>query len=260
MNNNYIMLPLIAIKDIVILKGETITLDISKKKSIYVLESVLDEEKEICLVLERENNEFNNIGTVVKINKYSDIMPTVTRIVVEGIKACKIEEITQKSPFFKANCQILETKNDLSEEEEIAFLEILKDTFADYAKIKNNFMPDVIMDILSSNNIENIFVSLINKIELDIEQKLSILNEISLKKQLENLLKALGKKIKISKIEAKILNKTRVNIDKTQKEYYLKEQLKAIKKELNKNDDENDAENYKKLLANSKFFTRIYSL
>ncbi len=250
MNNNYIMLPLIAIKDIVILKGETITLDISKKKSIYALESVLDEEKEICLVLERENNEFNNIGTVVKINKYSDIMPTVTRIVVEGIKACKIEEITQKSPFFKANCQILETKNDLSEEEEIAFLEILKDTFADYAKIKNNFMPDVIMDILSSNNIENIFVSLINKIELDIEQKLSILNEISLKKQLENLLKALGKKIKISKIEAKILNKTRVNIDKTQKEYYLKEQLKAIKKELNKNDDENDAENYKKLLAN----------
>nr|WP_317360136.1 LON peptidase substrate-binding domain-containing protein [uncultured Tyzzerella sp.] len=82
MNNNYIMLPLIAIKDIVILKGETITLDISKKKSIYALESVLDEEKEICLVLERENNEFNNIGTVVKINKYSDIMPTVTRIVV----------------------------------------------------------------------------------------------------------------------------------------------------------------------------------
>ena len=108
MNDNYIILPLIAIKDMVILKGETATLDISKKKSIYALESILEEEnKEIFLVLEKGSNKFNDIGTLVKIKKQNEFMSAITRIVVEGIKICKIKDIVQKSPYFKAELEIL---------------------------------------------------------------------------------------------------------------------------------------------------------
>ena len=249
MNDNYIILPLIAIKDMVILKGETATLDISKKKSIYALESILEEEnKEIFLVLEKGSNKFNDIGTLVKIKKQNEFMSAITRIVVEGIKICKIKEIVQKSPYFKAELEVLENENNLTEEEKIAFLEILKDTFAEYAKIKNNFMPDVIMDILSNNDIENLFISLINIIDLDTEDKLTIINETSFKNQLENFIKALSKKIKIVEIQATIASQTRANIDKTQREYYLKEQLKIIRKELDPSSNDNDVDNYKEIL------------
>lgn len=247
MNNKNIIMPLIAIKNMVILKGENITLDISKRKSIYALDSALEDNKELFLVLEKGNNEFNNIGTIVKVKKQNDIMPSITRIVVEGIKIATIEEITQKSPFFKANLSIIEDKYDLSDEEAAAFLDILKDTFSEYAKIKNNFMPDLIMDILSNNDIQDIFISLLNNIDIDLEDKLNILNEVSFKLQLEHFIKGLTKKIKISKIETDILSKTKVIIDKTQKEYYLREQLKTIKKELDK-DNNSDADEYRTLL------------
>ena len=239
MNNKNIIMPLIAIKNMVILKGENITLDISKRKSIYALDSALEDNKELFLVLEKGNNEFNNIGTIVKVKKQNDIMPSITRIVVEGIKIATIEEITQKSPFFKANLSIIEDKYDLSDEEAAAFLDILKDTFSEYAKIKNNFMPDLIMDILSNNDIQDI--------DIDLEDKLNILNEVSFKLQLEHFIKGLTKKIKISKIETDILSKTKVIIDKTQKEYYLREQLKTIKKELDK-DNNTDSDEYRTLL------------
>ena len=247
MNNKNIIMPLIAIKNMVILKGENITLDISKRKSIYALDSALEDNKELFLVLEKGNNEFNNIGTIVKVKKQNDIMPSITRIVVEGIKIATIEEITQKSPFFKANLSIIEDKYDLSDEEAAAFLDILKDTFSEYAKIKNNFMPDLIMDILSNNDIQDIFISLLNNIDIDLEDKLNILNEVSFKLQLEHFIKGLTKKIRISKIETDILSKTKVIIDKTQKEYYLREQLKTIKKELDK-DNNTDADEYRTLL------------
>lgn len=247
MNNKNIIMPLIAIKNMVILKGENITLDISKRKSIYALDSALEDNKELFLVLEKGNNEFNNIGTIVKVKKQNDIMPSITRIVVEGIKIATIEEITQKSPFFKANLSIIEDKYDLSDEEAAAFLDILKDTFSEYAKIKNNFMPDLIMDILSNNDIQDIFISLLNNIDIDLEDKLNILNEVSFKLQLEHFIKGLTKKIKISKIETDILSKTKVIIDKTQKEYYLREQLKTIKKELDK-DNNTDSDEYRTLL------------
>ena len=247
MNNKNIIMPLIAIKNMVILKGENITLDISKRKSIYALDSALEDNKELFLVLEKGNNEFNNIGTIVKVKKQNDIMPSITRIVVEGIKIATIEEITQKSPFFKANLSIIEDKYDLSDEEAAAFLDILKDTFSEYAKIKNNFMPDLIMDILSNNDIQYIFISLLNNIDIDLEDKLNILNEVSFKLQLEHFIKGLTKKIKISKIETDILSKTKVIIDKTQKEYYLREQLKTIKKELDK-DNNTDSDEYRTLL------------
>lgn len=247
MNNKNIIMPLIAIKNMVILKGENITLDISKRKSIYALDSALEDNKELFLVLEKGNNEFNNIGTIVKVKKQNDIMPSITRIVVEGIKIATIEGITQKSPFFKANLSIIEDEYDLNDEEATAFLDILKDTFSEYAKIKNNFMPDLIMDILSNNDIKDIFISLLNNIDIDLEDKLNILNEVSFKLQLEYFIKGLTKKIKISKIETDILSKTKVIIDKTQKEYYLREQLKTIKKELDK-DNNTDADEYRTLL------------
>ena len=247
MNNKNIIMPLIAIKNMVILKGENITLDISKRKSIYALDSALEDNKELFLVLEKGNNEFNNIGTIVKVKKQNDIMPSITRIVVEGIKIATIEEITQKSPFFKASLSIIEDEYDLNDEEITAFLDILKDTFSEYAKIKNNFMPDLIMDILSNNDIQDIFISLLNNVDIDLEDKLNILNEVSFKLQLEHFIKSLTKRIKISKIETDILSKTKVSIDKTQKEYYLREQLKTIKKELDK-DNNSDAEEYRVLL------------
>ena len=247
MNDKNITMPLIPIRDMVILKGENVTLDIAKRKSLYALENALDEDKQLFFVLEKAKNDFNNIGTIVKIKKYDDIMPSVTRIVVEGVKVAKIQQITQKSPFFKVDVSILEEENLLNDEEKIAYLDILKDSFSEYAKVKKNFMPDIIMDILSSDNLEELFTMLLNNIDLNVEEKLYILNKISFKEQLEYFLKALSKKIKISQIEAKILTRTRVNIDKTQKEYYLREQLKTIKKELDK-DDNSDVDLYKNLL------------
>ncbi|WP_317368640.1 endopeptidase La [uncultured Tyzzerella sp.] len=247
MNNKNITMPLIAIKDMVILKGESSTLDISKRKSINALEVALEDDKQLFLVLEKEDKKFNNIGTIVKIKKHNDIMPSITRVVVEGVEIAKIEEITQNTPFFKVNLSVLENEYDLTDEEEMAFLEILKDMFAGYARVKNNFMPDIIMDILSTDNINDLFKTLLNNINLDIEDKLYILNEISLKNQLEYFLKSLSKKIKISEIEADILSKTKVKIDKTQKEYYLREQLKTIKKELD-NEENSDADEYRNLL------------
>ncbi len=253
MDNKYITLPLIAIKDMVILKGEIITLDISKKKSIYALEYVLEEENEIFFTLEKNSKKqiFNNIGIIGKIQKYSDIMPSIKRIVVEGIKVAKIEKLLEKTPFFKVNLSIIEDTNDLIDEEKQAFLEILKDIFAEYAKLRGNFMPDMLMDILSTDDIEKIYYKILNLVNLDNKEKLIILQTKSLKEKLEIFITALSKSIKILEIENKILNKTRVNIDKTQREYYLKQQLKTIKNELNENYNENDSEveEYKKIIS-----------
>ena len=255
MDNKYITLPLIAIKDTVILKGEIVTLDISKKKSMYALEYALDEEKDIFFTLEKNSKKqiFNDIGIIGKIKEYSDVIPSIRRVVIEGIKVAKIEKLLDKTPFFKVNLSIIEDTNDLIDEEKQAFLEILKDIFAEYAKLRGNFMPDILMDILSTNDVEDIYYKILNLVDIDNKEKLIILQTKSLKEKLEIFITALSKSIKVLEIENKILNKTRVNIDKTQREYYLKQQLNTIKNELNENynynEDDSDIEEYKKIIS-----------
>ena len=255
MDNKYITLPLIAIKDTVILKGEIVTLDISKKKSMYALEYALDEEKDIFFTLEKNSKKqiFNDIGIIGKIKEYSDVIPSIRRVVIEGTKVAKIEKLLNKTPFFKVNLSIIEDTNDLIDEEKQAFLEILKDIFAEYAKLRGNFMPDILMDILSTNDVEDIYYKILNLVDIDNKEKLIILQTKSLKEKLEIFITALSKSIKVLEIENKILNKTRVNIDKTQREYYLKQQLNTIKNELNENynynEDDSDIEEYKKIIS-----------
>lgn len=239
MKNENIKLPLIAMKEMVIFKEEIFTIDISRKKSLLALEYALENETNIFFSLQiNSDKEFidesniSQIGVIAKVNHHISMISNVTRLTAQVIDVAKIEEVTTKNPFFIVKLSVIQENMDISDIEEEAFLESLKEVFGEYAKFKGNFMPDILMNILSTDNINKALNKILTNVDIGFKEKQKILEEISMKKKIEEALNKISYKVEILKIENEILKKARVKIDKTQREYFLKEHLKVIQEEL----------------------------
>ncbi|WP_265443953.1 endopeptidase La [Acetivibrio straminisolvens] len=257
------VLPLLPLRGLTVFPYMILHFDVGRVKSIKALEEAMINNQLIFLVTQKDaKNDSPNpediytIGTISKVKQLLKLPGDTIRVLVEGISRAEICEFTQIEPFFMAE---VEEKIYLEEEESSKTeIEALKrrvlSTFEEYSKLNNKVSPETVLSIMSIEDADQLADIITSNLMLKVEQKQEILNEFQTAIRLRKLLETLIREIDIMQIEREINIKVRKQIDKTQKEYYLREQLKAIQNELGDKDGiTGEVEEYKRKLAEGNF-------
>ncbi|HOQ36312.1 MAG TPA: endopeptidase La [Acetivibrio sp.] len=256
------VLPLLPLRGLTVFPYMILHFDVGRVKSIKALEEAMINNQLIFLVTQKDAKEdlpgeddIYRIGTISRVKQLLKLPGDTIRVLVEGISRAEICEFTQLEPFFMAE---VEERIYVGQEENNAEIEALKrrvlSVFEEYSKLNNRISPETVLSVMSIEDPEQLADIITSNLMLKVEQKQEILNEFQPKLRLEKLLETLIKEIDIMQIERDINIKVRKQIDKTQKEYYLREQLKAIQNELgDKEGITGEVEEYKRKLREGNF-------
>ena len=256
------VLPLLPLRGLTVFPYMILHFDVGRVKSIKALEEAMINNQLIFLVTQKDarddlpgTDDIYTIGTISRVKQLLKLPGDTIRVLVEGISRAEVCEFTQIEPFFMAE---VEEKIYVEQDENKAEIEALKrrvlSIFEEYSKLNNRISPETVLSVMNIEDPEQLADIITSNLILKVEQKQEILNEFQPRLRLEKLLETLIREIDIMQIERDINIKVRKQIDKTQKEYYLREQLKAIQNELgDKEGITGEVEEYKRKLAEGNF-------
>lgn len=260
MENELIILPLIPLRGITIFPYMVMHFDVGREKSVLALEEAMLNGQKIFLATQKEakieepgEEDISIVGTFCNIKQILKLPGDTVRVLVEGEKRATIKNIVQMDPFFKAEIHILEEEECAEDSKCEALMRTVRKSFEEYIKLSGNIPTEVILsleDIESPGRLSDVISSYMI---LKQSKKQELLEAFDVEKRLEGLLIVLKNEIDILKVEKKIGIKVKNKIDKVQKEYYLREQLKAIQEELGEEDeDKKEIKRYKNKINKAK--------
>ncbi|MGK0465315.1 endopeptidase La [Clostridium sp.] len=248
MDENIKLLPLIPLRGMSIFPHMVLHFDIGREKSTLALEEAMLKNQEIFLVSQKqakveepEEKDIYSIGTVCNIKQILKLPGDTIRVLVEGIKRGKILEYKDMSPFVLAEVEIIEDEICLEDKKCKALLRTIDKSFEEYINLSAINFPDALFSIEETEEPGRYCDIVSSYLILKPATKRELLETLVVTKRLEKLLFILKNEVEVLKIEKKIGTKVKGKIDKIQKEYYLREQIKAIQEELGE-DDENKKE------------------
>lgn len=238
------ILPLLPLRGLTIFPYMILHFDVGRSISIKALEEAMINNQLIFLVAQKDARtdnpkveELYQVGTVAKVKQLLKLPGDTIRVLVEGISRAKISKVVSELPFYA-----VEIEEKSYPEVNFNFLEIealMRSTinvFDEYVKMSNKISQDIILSIVSTENPSQLADIIAANMPLKIEEKQLLLEEFDPRKRLIDLLEVISREIELLEIEKDINNKVKKQIDKSQKEYYLKEQLKVIQNELGDRD------------------------
>lgn len=244
------VLPLIPLRGMVIFPYMILHFDVGRDKSIKALEEAMLNNQEIFLVAQKEANDeeptekdIYKVGTLCNIKQVLKLPGDTVRVLVEGIQRGTIEEYIDEESYIKVRINLIDEKAHIEEDnlDEEAMLRTLKTSFNEYVKLSAAFPPEVIENLDKIESSGKVVDTVSSYMMLDIEDKQELLEALDINERMEKLTIKIKNESEIVKIEKKIGAKVKSKIDKVQKEYFLREQLKVIQEELGE-DDENKKE------------------
>jgi ATP-dependent Lon protease len=247
------VLPILPLRNSVFFPGAVMPLTIGRAKTIRLIEEATRDNSLLGIVTQKAPeiddptpDDLYNVGTAARIIKLARTGRDGFNIVVEGIARCRVEEIIQQEPFFTARISTLADEGTGDVEVEALALN-LKNTAREVIDLLPE-IPVMAKQLLESIEAPGHLADLITaNIDATIEEKQEILEAIHLKKRLKGVLELLSRQFEVMKLSNKINSQVKGEMSKTQREYYLRQQLKAIKEELgDKEDDENGIEELEK--------------
>lgn len=241
-------LPLIPLRGITVFPYMIMHFDIGREASINALEEAMVNDQLIFLASQKkaEINEptpddFYKVGTVSKIKQMLKLPGDTIRILVEGISRAKIANILQEDPHFVV--EVIEQVDQMEITKDIetdALMRSVINAFTEYIEVDNKISPEILLNISEIDMPGRLADTIASNIILNPDKRQEVLEAFDPKLRLETLYRILLEEIQILEIEQKINERVKKQINKVQKEYYLREQLKAIQKELG--EDENIVE------------------
>lgn len=232
-------LPLLPLRNTVLFPGVVIPITVGRDKSIKAVTDAYKTDKLVGVVAQKDSNveepgiaDLESIGTVAKIIKLIKMPDGGTTIIIQGRKRILIEQVITEDPYFKARIRVLEEEKLKGDVDFEAMVSSIKDLASQIVSLSPN-LPSEAAIILK--NIENPaflihFVS--SNLSSDIKQKQELLVINDLKSRAEKLMQLLQTELQYAELKTKLTNKTRAELDKQQRDYFLQQQLKAIKDEL----------------------------
>lgn len=259
-DNNIKILPLIPLRGIIIFPYMVMHFDVGREKSILALEEAMVNEQEIFLVAQKEaktespeEKDIYSIGTICTVKQLLKLPGNTVRVLVEGDRRAKISEYIEKEPFFKVTLEEIENTDLLEDEKIQALIRLVKESFSAYIKLSGAVPNDALIPL---DNIEDPgrFADIVcSYLIIKQEKKQEMLDAINPMDRLEKVLEVLENEVDILEVEKEIGNKVREKIDKSQKDYYLREQIKIMQEELGEEDeDKKEQKKYKSKITKSK--------
>lgn len=233
------IIPLLALRNTVLFPGVVIPITVGRDKSIKAVTDAYKADKLIGVVAQKDStieeptvSDLEDIGTVAKIAKLIKMPDGGTTIIIQGRKRCKIEEITSDDPYFKARITVLSDEALKGDADFDAMIGSIKDLAGQIINLSPNLPSEAAIILKNIENPSFLIHFVSSNLNSDIKEKQRLLEISSIKARAELLMNLMQTELQYTELKNKVTNKTRAELDKQQREYFLQQQMKAIKDEL----------------------------
>nr|QIM10670.1 Lon protease [uncultured Alphaproteobacteria bacterium] len=250
--------PLLPLRDIVVYPKMIVPLFVGREKSIRALQSAIDNDQSIVLATqkdaaveepeEKDIFKVGTLGTVVQLVKLPD---GTVKVLVEGIERVKLDTFIPNDGFIKVEITPLTEEEEHDVEEEALSRAVLSQ-FEEYVKLSKKTPPEVLVSVSQIDDLNKLADTIASHLSLKIEEKQALLECVTLKERFNKLLELMDSEITLLEVENKIKTRVKKQMEKSQKEYYLNEQMRAIQKELGDGEEENEVEAYMKKIRKTR--------
>jgi ATP-dependent Lon protease len=237
------IIPLLPLRGVLVFPYMVQHLDVGREKSIKALEEAMIQDREIFLAtqLDAQNDdpssaEIYKIGTIVEIKQLLKLPGGTIRVLVEGLRRGETLEYLEDEPFFQVKIKEYPDKVEKTAELE-ALMRNLVSQFEQYVKLSKKITPETVVAIITIEEPHRLSDLIAAHLNLKIPEKQAILEAVDIRQRLEKLCEIIVNEVEILELERRINLRVRKQMEKTQKEYYLREQMKAIQKELGERDE-----------------------
>lgn len=243
---NPVQYPVLPLRDIVVFPGMVVPLFVGREKSINALNSVMDKYKKIILAAQKshdvddpKDNEIYQVGCLGEILQLLKLPDGTVKILVEGKERVKINQYhNEEKNFLLASCSTL--ADDLGKEDLSLLSKAVLNKFDKLVKVSKKVSEEGLETIKDTKEPSKIADAVANQLQISLVEKQKILENLSVQNRLETLLTFIESEVEVLSVEKKIRGRVKNQMEKTQREYYLNEQLKAIQKELGETEDGKD--------------------
>ena len=259
MDNERKSLPMVALRGMTIMPEMVVHFDVSRQRSIAAIQEAMTEEQKIFLTAQKSIDtedpgidDVYEIGTVGTIKQIIKLPKHIVRVLVAGETRGRLKEIEFADPYLRANVEIIdESDQDMPDDINSEAMErSLKDMLIEYAAKNGKMSKESVAQLLDIKGIRKLVDEIAANIPLQYTDQQEILNETDLRKRYEKLSFRLVNEVQIMNIKEEIQKKVKERVDKHQREYILREQLKLIREELGEDSTVSDAEEFENALKN----------
>jgi len=241
--------PVLPLRDIVVFPHMIVPLFVGREKSVRALEEVMNDEKQILLLTQKVAAEddpspdgLHNIGTLATVLQLLKLPDQTVRVLVEGKGRARVTGFTGRTDFFQATIEKINEDAPPARESE-ALLRTVKTNFEQYIKLNKKIPSETLAAVAAIDDPARLADSVAAHLSVKISDRQSLLETLSTTERLEKVLSLIEAEIGVLQVERKIRSRVKRQMEKTQREYYLNEQLKAIQKELGEGEEGRDEMN-----------------
>ena len=261
MDTMIMKMPAVALRGMVILPGMVAHFDVSRAKSIKAVEEAMMDEQKIFLVaqkdVEQENPDIEDlfkIGIIAEVKQVIKLQNNIVRILVEGKERAELSAFLENPDYLLAEIIRFDEEVDdgLPEEAKEAMLRSIQETFGKYVVVNPKMGKELQRQLSEITDLKKLMNQLANSLPVHFEEKQKILDAVSMTERYEVLMALLLKEIEIIAIKNDFQAKVKAHVDKNQKEYLLREQMKVIREELGEDNTESDADHFMDALGKIK--------
>jgi ATP-dependent Lon protease len=235
--------PVLPLRDVVVYPHMVIPLFVGREKSVKALDKAMEGSKQILLVAQKsaveddpEIGEIYSVGTLSNILQLLKLPDGTIKVLVEGSQRAKIVEFTESETMFSASAELLEPTDKDDKEVEVLGRAAMHQ-FEQYVKLNKKVPPEILSSLSSIDDPSRLADTIAAHMSVKIEEKQNVLSFIDIHERLEYLIQLMESEIDLLHVEKKIRGRVKSQMEKSQREYYLNEQMKAIQKELGEMDD-----------------------
>lgn len=269
MDTMILTMPAVALRGMVILPGMVAHFDVSRKKSIKAVEMAMMADQRVFLTAQKDvevedpqSDDVYRIGIIAEVKQVIKMQNNIVRILVEGRERAELSAFLENPDYLHAEViRFEEIEDDLPEEAKTAMVRSIQETFSRYITVNPRMGKELVRQMEEITDLEKLMDQLANSLPVHFGEKQKILEAISLTERYEVLMALLLKEIEITALKNDFQAKVKERVDKNQKEYILREQLKVIREELGEGNTESDIDTFqeslKKLKADKEVKERI---
>ena len=242
-SHDLLVYPVLPLRDIVVFPHMIVPLFVGREKSVNALEEVVDKGKKILLTTQKSATlddptvkDIYTVGTVGNILQMLKLPDGTVKVLVEGGERVRLKELKDNGSFFEAQADLYQADKEHAEELK-ALGKAVVSQFEHYIKLNKKIPPEVLATIRQLDDVSRLADTIASHLVLKIAEKQELLEIKTVKERLEKIFSLMEGEISVLQVEKKVRNRVKQQMEKTQREYYLNEQMKAIQKELNEDED-----------------------
>ncbi|MFQ5984838.1 MAG: endopeptidase La [Alphaproteobacteria bacterium] len=238
--------PVLPLRDIVVFPNMIVPLFVGREKSVRALEDVMKDDKQILLVTQKTGgqddpgtDDIYRVGTISTVLQLLKLPDGTVKVLVEGGSRARIVRFTDNPNFFEATAEVFPDEGGESRERQALARSVIAQ-FEEYVKLNKKIPPEVLVSLNQIDDVSKLADTVASHLTIKVAEKQELLEIASVNERLERIYAFIESEIGMLQVEKKIRSRVKRQMEKTQREYYLNEQLKAIQKELGEREDGRD--------------------